>query len=73
VKKRRVAISKLAEYAADPEGYVERRGGVRSAAAARAGTKHHDNLGRPSRTRMPLLIVTILSLIVALLVLTTPK
>lgn len=73
MKQRRIAISKLAEYAADPEGYIERRGGVRNAAAARAGTEHHDNLGRPERKRLPFLVVIILSMIVALLVIATNR
>ena len=41
-----VSVSRLADYASDPHGFVTRRGDVRNAAAARAGTRHHDQLGR---------------------------
>ena len=61
-----VAVSRLADYAADPEGFIERRGQVRNAAAARAGTRHHDNLGRSNRIGWWLLIA---SLVVVALVL----
>lgn len=63
MKMKRVAISKLAEYAADPDGYVSRKGGVISATAAIAGTEHHDSLGKPPSRRVPILIVVLFALI----------
>jgi hypothetical protein len=38
---RPVPVSKLAEYAEDPEGYCRRKGGARSEKAARYGSWRH--------------------------------
>ena len=57
MRRKAVAISRLADYASDPEGYIKRRGKVRSVSAARAGTRHHDALGRqPSIWRWALIL-----------------
>jgi hypothetical protein len=47
MRKRPVPVSQLADFAADPEGFEARRGGPRSASAARKGIRHHDSLGKP--------------------------
>lgn len=49
MRQRLVPISKLAEFAADPEEFERRRGGVRSQAAVEAGARHHEALGQPER------------------------
>lgn len=64
--KKRIPISKLAEYAADPDGYVSRKGSVMSPSAALHGTKHHDALGKPPSSRVPVLISALLGLILFL-------
>lgn len=38
----RLGVSKLAAYAEDPQDFLQRRGGVRSRAAVRAGNRAHD-------------------------------
>ena len=43
---RPVRISDLAQYAADPDGFVARRGGVRSPDAAAYGIAYHDRFAR---------------------------
>jgi hypothetical protein len=43
-----VSVSRLADYAADPDGFIKRKGKVRNASAARAGTRHHDALAKDS-------------------------
>lgn len=46
--KRTVSVSQLAAYAANPEGFVRRKGGNINKRAARAGTRFHDRFGRSS-------------------------
>lgn len=66
-RRRRIAISQLAAYAADPEGFVARRGGPISAKGARYGDRYHDQFGRRSPTRLKrrlLFAVVIVALLV---------
>jgi hypothetical protein len=51
-RRRPVAISQLAAYAADPDGFMARRGGPMSARGARYGDRYHDRFGRPSRSSL---------------------
>lgn len=64
MKRKALAVSKLADYAADPEGFVKRRGGVRSKSAARAGARHHYALGKPPSIGWWLLLLALLFLLV---------
>jgi hypothetical protein len=50
-RRRPVAISKLAAYAADPDGFVARHGGPISARGARYGDRYHERFGQPPRSR----------------------
>lgn len=59
-KKRAVAISKLAAYAADPDEFERLAGGPRSAAAAAHGDRWHNQLGKRKRSMRWLVILAIL-------------
>lgn len=67
MKKRDIAISSLSEYAADPEGFVKRRGGVRSKAAIKHGDAFHNNLGRGRKSTTRRIILAIVCLSAALI------
>ena len=67
--RRLVPISDLAAYAADPEGFKARQGGVASAKSARFGADYHDAFARRPlpRPRWVWYVVLTLSAIVAAL------
>ena len=44
---RRLPVSELAQYAADPKGYARRKGKLINPRAARYGTRWHEGAGRP--------------------------
>lgn len=43
---RPIAVTKLADYAADPVGFCQRRGGPRSKKAVAIGQQGHDQAGQ---------------------------
>ena len=65
MKSKPIPVSRLADYAADPAGYKQRRGKVRNAAAARAGVRHHDQLGRsPFAIRWLVLVAVLVAVVI---------
>jgi len=66
MRQKAVAVSRLADYAADPDGFIKRRGGPRNAHAAAAGTRHHDRLGRSNAVGWWILALALLGAVVLL-------
>ena len=64
---RRLPVSELAQYAADPKGYARRKGKLINARAARYGTRWHHRAGRPRYAALTVLAL-ILAFILYLLV-----
>lgn len=54
MKQKPVAISRIADYASDPEGFEKRAGGPRSKKAAAAGDRRHRSV---VDTRLPIWLV----------------
>ncbi len=55
----KVPVSKIADYASDPVGYCERKGGVRSISAAQYGIRGHIKAGG-SLSKFRILVVFVL-------------
>lgn len=56
---RRIGVSAIADYAADPRAFCRRRGGVRNREAARHGQwVHGERTGLPAGTVIVLLLLT---------------
>lgn len=55
-KRKLVGIGRLAAFAADPEGFVERNGGARDAKAAAYGRTAHREVALPSTPIIAMLV-----------------
>lgn len=67
--KRHIAVSQLADFASDPDGFVARAGAPRNRRAANAGIVHHKRLGRDTWSpRIGFLVLLAALILVALAV-----
>ena len=58
-----VPISKLADFASNPNDYIQRKGGIRNQKAVNIGNAGHNNIGSKSFSLIPIVVIVIISLV----------